>query len=71
MVSQCLTLQKVKYLNTTVTKFYDHTKFGDQNFLGYGGSLIQLFNPIPNLQLSAELEQWRINFEESLDGALE
>jgi long-subunit fatty acid transport protein len=27
----------------------------------YGGSLIGLFNPIPELQLSAELEQLRVN----------
>lgn len=27
----------------------------------YGGSLISLFNPIPELQLSAELEQLRVN----------
>lgn len=46
----------------------NYTQFGDRNFLGYGGSFINLFNPIPRLQLSAELEQWRINFEESLDG---
>lgn len=27
----------------------------------YGGSLISLFNPIPEIQLSAELEQLRVN----------
>lgn len=46
----------------------NYTQFGDRNFLGYGGSLINLYDPIPGLQLSAELEQWRINFEESLVG---
>jgi hypothetical protein len=27
----------------------------------YGGSIITLFNPIPEIQLSAELEQLRVN----------
>jgi len=29
----------------------------------YGGSLIGLFNPIPEIQLSAELEQLRVNLQ--------
>ena len=29
----------------------------------YGGSLINLFNPIPQIQLSAELEQLRVNLD--------
>ncbi len=29
----------------------------------YGGSLITLFNPIPEIQLSAELEQLRVNLK--------
>lgn len=29
----------------------------------YGGSLIGLFNPIPEIQLSAELEQLRVNLD--------
>ena len=47
----------------------NYTQFGERNFLGYGGSLINFYNPLPSLQLSAELEQWRIRFEESLDGS--
>ncbi len=38
-----------------------YAKFGENKFLAYGGSLISLYNPIPLLQLSAELEQLRIN----------
>jgi hypothetical protein len=33
----------------------------------YGGSVIGLFNPIPEIQLSAELEQLRVNVD--LDGS--
>ena len=33
----------------------------------YGGSVIGLFNPIPEIQLSAELEQLRVNI--NLDGS--
>jgi hypothetical protein len=33
----------------------------------YGGSIIGLFNPIPEIQLSAELEQLRVNV--NLDGS--
>lgn len=56
------------YFSTGLGLQFNYTQFGDRNFLGYGGSFINLFNPIPSLQLSAELEQWRINFEESLEG---
>ncbi len=56
------------YFSTGLGLQFNYTQFGDRNFLGYGGSLINLFNPIPGIQVSAELEQWRINFEESLDG---
>lgn len=39
----------------------NYAKFNDAKFLAYGGSLISLYNPIPQLQLSAELEQLRVN----------
>ena len=35
----------------------------------YGGSLIGLVNPIPEIQLSAELEQVRVNTEYEYIGA--
>ncbi len=38
-----------------------YAKFNDDQFLAYGGSVLGLFNPIPQLQLSAEFEQLRIN----------
>jgi len=34
----------------------------------YGASLVTLFNPIPEIQLSAELEQLRVNQTIELDG---
>lgn len=40
---------------------FNYAKFGDDKLLAYGGSVLSLYNPIPFLQLSAELEQLRIN----------
>lgn len=40
---------------------FNYAKFGDNKLLAYGGSVLSLYNPIPQLQLSAELEQLRIN----------
>ncbi len=41
---------------------YTYVKVKDShNSNLYGGSLITLFNPIPEIQLSAELEQLRVN----------
>lgn len=39
----------------------NYAKFNEAKFLAYGGSLISLYNPIPQLQLSGELEQLRVN----------
>lgn len=40
---------------------FNYSKFNDNKFLAYGGSLLSLFNPIPQIQLSTEYEQLRIN----------
>lgn len=40
---------------------FNYAKFNDDKLLAYGGSIISLYNPIPELQLSAEFEQLRIN----------
>ena len=40
---------------------FNYAKFGDARRTAYGGSLISLYNPVHFLQLSAELEQLRIN----------
>lgn len=40
---------------------FNHAKFGEERFTAFGGSLITLFNPIPALQLSAELEAMRVH----------
>lgn len=40
---------------------FNYAKFNDNSLLAYGGSLLSLYNPIPEIQLSAELEQLRIN----------
>jgi len=40
---------------------FNYAKFNEYKFLAYGGSVLSLFNPIPQLQFSAEFEQLRIN----------
>ncbi len=40
---------------------FNYAKFDDDKFLAYGGSILSLFNPIPQVQMSAEFEQLRIN----------
>lgn len=47
---------------------FSFAKFDDDRLLAYGGSLLSLFNPIPYIQLSGELEQLRINRTYALDG---
>lgn len=47
-----------------------YTYLKQQNYYAshlYGGSIIGLFNPIPEIQLSAELEELRVNI--NLDGS--
>lgn len=51
---------------------FNYAKFRDAKLLAYGGSVISLYNPIPALQISAELEQLRVNRELELEaGKLE
>lgn len=40
---------------------FNYAKFRDARRTAYGGSFVSLYNPIPFLQLSAELEQLRVN----------
>ncbi len=40
---------------------FNYAKFRDNKFLAYGGSILSLYNPVPFIQLSGELEQLRIN----------
>ena len=56
------------YFATGLGLQMNYTRVRDFRFLGYGGTVLALFNPIPSIQLSSELEQWRINSEESLNG---
>ncbi|MDT0605739.1 alpha-ketoglutarate decarboxylase [Croceitalea rosinachiae] len=48
---------------------FNYTKFNNDTFTAYGGSFMNFFNLIPQIQLSAELEQWRVNSNIGLDGA--
>ena len=40
---------------------FNYAKFNDNKFLAYGGSILSLYNPIAQLQFSAEFEQLRVN----------
>ena len=40
---------------------FNYSEFNDDRFLGYGATWLNFFNPIPMVQLSTELEQWRVN----------
>lgn len=40
---------------------FNYSKFNENKLVAYGGSLLTLYNPIPQIQFSAELEQLRIN----------
>lgn len=40
---------------------FNYAKFDDDKFLAYGGSVLALYNPIPQIQLSSEFEQLRVN----------
>ncbi len=42
---------------------FNYAKFNDDKLLAYGGSILTLYDPIPFLQISGELEQLRINRE--------
>ncbi len=42
---------------------FNYSKFRDDKLLAYGASALTLFNPIREIQLSAEFEQLRINRE--------
>ena len=48
----------------------NYAKFGDDKFLGYGASWMNFFNPIPAIQLSTELEQWRVNLSNDSFGTV-
>lgn len=43
----------------------NYSKFGDSDFLAYGPSFINFYNPIPFLQVSGEFEQWRVNLNQN------
>ncbi len=39
---------------------FNYSKFGDSEFTAYGASWLNFFNPIPEIQLSAELQPLRV-----------
>lgn len=46
---------------TGISLGFNYAKFNDNKLLAYGGSLLTLYNPVPQIQLSGEFEQLRIN----------
>ena len=50
---------------------FNYTKFNEDKFIAYGGSFMNFFNPIPEIQLSAELEQWRVNASQEVPGGID
>ncbi len=44
-----------------VSLTFNYAKYDNNKRYAYGGSILSLYNPIPFLQISAELEQLRIN----------
>jgi long-subunit fatty acid transport protein len=49
------------YFATGLGLNFNYAKFGDAKFTAYGASVITLFNPIPQIQLSAEFEELRVH----------
>lgn len=54
---------------TGVQLNFSYAQIGDNSLTAYGGSIISLYNIIPAIQLSGELEELRINRNLALDGA--
>ncbi|WP_366135878.1 alpha-ketoglutarate decarboxylase [uncultured Maribacter sp.] len=49
------------YFSAGVGLSVNYAKYDANKFLAYGGSIVTFYNPIPLLQLSAEIEQLRVN----------
>ncbi|MEM8929304.1 MAG: alpha-ketoglutarate decarboxylase [Bacteroidota bacterium] len=49
------------YYSTGMGLQLNYAKFGEDKFLGYGAAWMNFFSPVPMIQLSTELEQWRVN----------
>lgn len=49
------------YFSAGVGLSVNYAKYDTNKFLAYGGSIVTFYNPIPLLQLSAEIEQLRVN----------
>lgn len=61
LVSPSAIYSATDQFSTGVGLNFNYSKFRNARLLAYGGSIINYYNPIPTIQLSAELEQLRIN----------
>jgi len=46
---------------TGISLNFEYSKFGDSEFTAYGGGILNFFNPIPAIQLSAILQPLRVS----------
>ena len=60
-ISPSALYQANEYLGIGVGLNYTHAKFNDYKLNAWGGSLIGLATPVPFLQLSADVEELRVN----------
>ena len=60
-VSPSAIYQANEYFAAGAGLSFNYYKFGDSKLTAYGGGVLTLFNPIRAIQLSAELEQLRVN----------
>ena len=60
-VSPSAIYQFNEQFSSGVSLSFNYAKYDDSKRYAYGGSIISLYNPIHFLQISAELEQLRIN----------
>ncbi|MDL5514057.1 alpha-ketoglutarate decarboxylase [Arenibacter sp. M-2] len=67
-ISPSAIYQATEQLGMGVGINFNYAKFRNAQLMAYGGSLLSLYNPIPALQLSGELEQLRVNRVLELDG---
>ncbi|WP_289061479.1 alpha-ketoglutarate decarboxylase [uncultured Zobellia sp.] len=51
-----------------VSLTFNYAKLNNDKRYAYGGSILSLYNPLPFLQISAELEQLRINRSIAING---
>ena len=60
-VSPSAIYQFNEQFSSGVSLTFNYAKYDNDKRFAYGGSILTLYNPIPFIQISAELEQLRVN----------